>query len=147
MREARKHPRIPFRFAINLFGAAARQPEPCVSSNISRGGLFANGVVRFRDGEPVRLVIGADQSERLHLDARVARTDGAGLACEFVGNSPASLEVLDALLSPTWDGENLLDGVMRFAPWYHDEGLAGWMRLTSLVSDWRRLTQRPLSSP
>ena len=147
MREARAHPRIPFRFAVDLIGADARQPEPCVSSDISLSGLCARGVVRFRPGESVRVVIGADQSERLHLDARVTRSDGRGTACEVVGNSPASLEVLEALLSPTWDGENLLDGVMRFAPWYHGEGLAGWMRLTSLVSDWRRLTQRPTTLP
>jgi hypothetical protein len=145
MREARQHPRIPFRFAVELFGAADRQPEHCISSNISLGGMFADGMASFFKGEPVRVVLGADRSERLHLDARVARTNASGLACEFVGNSPASMEVLEALLTPTWDGENLLDGVMRFAPWQQDQELAGWMRLTSLVSDWQRLRQRPAS--
>jgi hypothetical protein len=145
MREARQHPRIPFRFAVELFGAADRQPEHCISSNISRGGMFVDGTVRLHEEEPLRVVLGADRSEQLHLDAWVVRTNASGLACEFVGNSPATMEVLEALLAPTWDGENLLDGVMRFAPWHQDQELAGWMRLTSLVSDWQRLRQRPAS--
>ena len=139
MDESRYHPRTAFRFALNLFRSNDRQSVTCVSHDICRGGLFAAGVHGFRENEPVRVVIGPDRADALHLNARVVRTENHGLACEFVDNSPASLEVLDALLTPTWDGENLLDGVMRFAPWGRHDDLAGWMRLTSLVSDWQRL--------
>jgi hypothetical protein len=67
---------------------------------------------------------------------------GSGAALEFVDNSPATLEVLEALLQPKWDGGSLLDGVLTIAPWFRQNDLAGWMRLTSIVSDWQRLTRR-----
>ena len=46
------------------------------------------------------------------------------------------MEVLPALLSPDWEGGYLL------VSWYGHDNLAGWMRLTSIVSDWQRLTHR-----
>ena len=143
MQDSRRYPRLAFRSVLHLFRPTDRHPYECVSHDIGFGGLCAQGACGYRVGEPLSVVIGADQADGLHLDARVVRSDSRGIACEFVGNSPASLEVLEALLMPTWDGERLLDGVVRFAPWGHHDDLAGWMRLTSLVSDWQRLNRRP----
>lgn len=140
MPEARNHHRVNFRLPVNLFKQSATESQVCLSRDIGYGGLYAEGAQAFEQGESLRLVIAPDSGDALHLDGRVVRRSSSGIGCEFVGNSPASMEVLQALLSPTWDGENLLDGVVSFAPWYRDNDLAGWMRLTSLVSDWQRLT-------
>ena len=142
MLEARSHHRVNFRLPVSLFKQSAAEAQACFSHDIAYGGLFAEGARAFALGEPVHVVIAPDTGDPLHLDGRVARRCSNGVGCQFVGNSPASMEVLEALLSPTWDGENLLDGVVRFAPWYRESDLAGWMRLTSMVSDWQRLTRR-----
>lgn len=145
MQEARNNQRVAFRLPVNLFKPSDTRAQACYSRDIGYGGIFAVGAGSCAEGEPLRIAIGPGNSDALHLDGRVVRTCSNGAGCEFVGNSPANMEVLQALLSPTWDGESLLEGVVKFAPWYRDNNLAGWMRLTSMVSDWQRLTRR--SSP
>lgn len=142
MLESRPHQRLPFRLALNLFTDSERHPQQCVSRDIGYDGLFAMGARNLKPNDSVRLSVEVGHGESLHLDGRVSQVAVDGVECEFAGNSPATLEVLDALLSPKWDGRNLLEGVMTFAPWYHDTNLASWMRLTSLVTDWQRLRQR-----
>lgn len=141
MQEARNHQRIAFRMAVDLFRPQDANPQRCHTRDIAYGGLFAVGARDMAPGQTVRLAVGSDNGGGLHLDGRVVRVGGNGAGFQFVGNSPASLEVLRTMLTPNWDGENLLEGVVRMAPWYRESNLAGWMRLTSLVSDWHRLTQ------
>jgi hypothetical protein len=141
MQEARNNPRVAFRLPLDLYRGTETAPQRCQSNNICLGGIFANGARTLRENTDVRVVIDPDSHTGLHLDAQVRRVSASGVACQFVSNSAATLEVLAALLTPTWDGENLLDGVTRFAPWNQADDLAGWLRLTSMVSDWNRLTR------
>ncbi|MCB1802967.1 MAG: PilZ domain-containing protein [Gammaproteobacteria bacterium] len=141
MQEARNHQRITYRLGVDLFREADNQPQHCETRDIGFGGLYAIGANGLAADQEVRLAIGREKGGGLHLDAHVVRIGHDGAAFEFSGNSPASLEVLHTLLTPSWDGRNLLDGVVQMAPWYREDDLAGWMRLTSLVSDWHRLTQ------
>lgn len=117
--------------------------QNCWAQDIGTETLFAAGAFALREGDQVHLEINPSGRSGLHLNARVVALASDGAVCEYEGNSPASLEVLGALLSPTWDGESLLDGVLKFAPWGPREDLASWMRLTSLVSDWHRVTRKP----
>lgn len=142
MRDVRRHPRIAYRLAVDLFCNEDPGGRQCHTRDIGLGGMFAEGGDCLKRNEAVRLELGPTGRGRLHLGARVNRVSTSGAALEFVDNSPATLEVLDALLQPKWDGGNLLDGVITIAPWYRQTDLAGWMRLTSIVSDWQRLTKR-----
>ena len=144
MPEASHHPRIPFRLTVDLFRPTDTAPQHCLTRDIGFGGLYALGAQNLTPDQSVRVAIGTGGG--LHLDGRITRIGSDGAACEFVGNSPASLEVLSTLLTPNWDGENLLEGIVAMAPWYRENNLAGWMRLTSLVTDWHRLTQPPASA-
>lgn len=141
MHEARNHQRISFRLDVDLFRPSDDQPQHCQTRDIGFGGLYAIGAHDLVANQDVRLAIARDKGGGLHLDGRVARIGQSGVAFQFTGNSPATLEVLRTLLTPSWDGENLLEGIVGMAPWYREDDLAGWMRLTSLVSDWHRLTQ------
>jgi hypothetical protein len=141
MQEARKHTRVAFRLPLDLYCGADTRARRCRSRDIGLGGVFAYGVCALREDAEIRVVLDPDSHTGLHMNARVRRVSANGVACEFVDNSPPSVEVLKALLTPTWDGENLLDGVARFAPWDRADDLAGWMRLTSMVSDWGRLVR------
>lgn len=142
MSHAHDRRRLPFRLGLILFSETDQHPQHCFSRDIGYDGLFAEGTQNLKEGDALRIVIDIGNGEGLHLDGRVSHITSDGAECEFAGNSPATLEVLDALLSPKWDGKNLLDGVITFAPWYHNTNLASWMRLTSLVSDWQHLRQR-----
>lgn len=139
MQDARKHERISCRLPVNVFCDADMRRLGCRTEDIGLGGLFANGAQCLRIDQPVSVELAPNSGARLHIEGRIVRTttDGAGL--QFVDNSPATLEVLQALLTPDWDGGHVLDGVIKIAPWYGDGDLASWMRLTSIVSDWQHL--------
>lgn len=142
MQDARKHQRIRCRLPVDLFCGNESKRLSCRSQNICLGGMFAAGAECMRVDDKVHVELAPESGAQVHLEARVARTTTEGAGLQFVGNSPATIEVLEALLSPNWDGGFLLDGVIKIAPWYGDSNFAGWMRLTSIVSDWQRLNDR-----
>ncbi|MCB1774152.1 MAG: PilZ domain-containing protein [Gammaproteobacteria bacterium] len=141
MREARRHPRIGYRLAVDVFCGNETTRRQCHTQDIGLGGLFAVGGQCLQREDEVQVELGPPGPGTLHLTGRVARVNANGAGVQFVGNSAATIEVLTALIEPKWDGQNLLDGIISIAPWYRQNDLAGWMRLTSLVSDWQKLTQ------
>lgn len=141
--EARRFQRVSCRLPLEVCCGGADLHHSGRSRDISAGGLFAAGLGGLVPGSTAQVTLGPTASDRLHLTSRVSRTDSSGVALEFVDNSPASLEVLHALLDPVWDGGSLLEGIVRIAPWHEDDSLVNWMRLTSLVSDWQRLRYHP----
>ena len=141
MEDVRRTQRVKHRLAVDLYCGHDAKLRHTHTYDIGLSGMFAVGVLCVRPGDEVRVSLGHKEAGALQLGARVSRVslDGAGL--EFVGNSPMAIELLRELLTPDWDGHDLLEGVMKIAPWYRGKDLAGWMRLTSMVSDWQRLTQ------
>ena len=142
MQDARHHQRIAYHLPVDIYCGPQEERRECKTRDIGLGGFFAVGATCVRENDKVHVELGPNDGDKLHLSGRVARISHGGAGLQFVGNSPATLEVLRALLVPDWDGGNLLDGVVKIAPWYRENDLAGWMRLTSIVSDWRRLTQQ-----
>ena len=144
MHESRQHPRIPCRMAVDIFDAYGAAPRSCPTRDIALGGIFAVGICDLPIGRHVHVALAADgNGSGLHLEGEVTRLGSDGAALAFRGNSAASMEVLNTMLSPKWDGENLLEGVTSMGSWEDRTHPAGWMRLTSLVADWRRLTRDP----
>lgn len=107
---------VNFRLPVSIYCGPAGERRNCHTSDISIGGFFAIDAQRVEPGDPVHVEFGPKKGDALHLDGLAVRanTQGAGLA--FQGNSPATLEVLQALRQPDWDGGNLLDGVVKIAP-------------------------------
>jgi hypothetical protein len=141
MHEARKYPRIPFRMLVDVYDESTTQPSTYQTRDIGLDGLFALKMLGRRPGQRIHLSLGGPHRNGLHLNAEVSELTADGAAIVFVDNSAATLEMLETLLAPKWDGNNLLEGVVGMAPWDDSRNLAGWMRLTSLVSDWHRLTR------
>jgi len=140
MREARVYQRVAYRMPVDLYCGTEQKHRHCQTVDIGLGGLFAAGVLCVRPEDPVRIMLSRPDLGALQLDSRVARVTMAGAGLEFIKGAAAEFERLREFLTPNWDGENLLEGVVRIAPWYQSSGLAGWMRLTTLVSDWQNLT-------
>ena len=142
MQETRPSQRVSFRLGVDVLHCDGATPRRCLTRDICIDGLFATGVQGLAVGQVVHLTIGGDGGERIDLDARVVGLGSDGADFEFVGVGTQQHEALRRMLTPSWSGTYLLDGVVRMAPWYRENNLAGWLRLTSLVSDWHRLTQR-----
>lgn len=133
------------RIRLKLIKDGQTNTQLCWAQDVGLEHLFAAGAHALVEGEKVHLEINPGSRSGLHLNARVSSASADGAICQFEDNSAVSLEVLAALLTPTWDGDHLLDGVIKLAPWHPNEDLASWMRLTSLVSDWQRLARKPAS--
>lgn len=139
MQERRSHPRVAYHLAVDLYRDRDGQPQRFETSDISQGGLFAIGALGLMPDDAVQVSLGQKERGALQLQATVARVSHNGAGVAFDGNGRKERELLAELLTPDWDGRNLLEGVVKMGPWYHDEDLAGWMRLTSMVTDWHRL--------
>jgi hypothetical protein len=143
MVDARRHPRMALRLPVDLYRGEKPDRGQCQTRDIGMGGLFAEGCKANAVGERLRIAIGGPSGSPLHLDARVVRIVPDGVGVEFVDNSPATLEVLRALLEPAWEGFDVIRDVAGTGEWRGSGDASGWMRLTSVVSDMRRWdTQR-----
>jgi hypothetical protein len=128
---------------LKLIKKGQAQSQLCWARDVGMQGLFASGAHALVAGEKVRLEINPLSHEGLPLNARVVSASAHGAVCHFEDNSARRLEELAVLLTPTPVGDYLLDGVIKLAPWHSNDGLASWMRLTSLVSGWQRLARKP----
>jgi hypothetical protein len=139
MGDARRYARITCQLPVDISWSAEPRPHRCRTANISLGGMLAVGTASVLPDMAVEIGIGPRGIGQLYLNSRVAHVDGHGIGLAFVDNSPSELELLETLLAPVWDGTPLLDNVIRLAPWHEHDNLACWMRLTSLVAEWRKL--------
>ena len=136
----RNHTRIHHRLPIELHCEERQQLIPCHTENICAGGMLVSGASCMRKGDEVRISLKPEGCAPLTLKGRVIRQTGDHCALTFVDVSPATSRQLHKLLTPHWDGHDLLEGVITIAPWIERDDLATWMRYTSLLADWRYLT-------
>ena len=141
MGERRADARVAYRRNVDVFCVSRASSRRCQISNLSIGGMFACGVGWMPPGESLRVTLNPLDRVALVLNARVVHhgADGVGIAFEHAHAERQML--LGDMLTPKWNGDSLLDAVVSMAPWYRQTDLVGWMRLTSLVADWQRLTQ------
>lgn len=142
MQDRRKHNRIGLRVPLGVYCDNEATRHACHTRDICIGGLFAEGLPCAHSTAAARIQMVLPDETELILSARVARATPQGAGMQFHGNEDTQLRKLEALLTPDWQGSDLLEGVVSIAPWYTAADLADWMRLTTIVSNWRRLTQR-----
>lgn len=145
--ERRRHPRVRCRLPVELYCPGASSSISCKIRDLSLGGLFAVGqpAVRADAALEIRLRKGR---ERIGLRARVARVTLDGVGVEFGPLDAEQSAFLQEVMWPRWDGRDILEGVMILAADGEIRDLAEWMRLTSVVEDFRRhMTRHRLSVP
>lgn len=133
----RNHPRLSRRHPIELYCEARQQTISCHAENISAGGMLVAGAACMRTGDDLRINLQSQAASPLTLKGRVTRHNGSNCAVAFVDLAPATSRQLQELLTPHWDGHDLLEGVITIAPWIEGDDLASWMRYTSLLSEWK----------
>lgn len=143
MRDARRHERIVYRRAIDLYCRTEQERRHGHSLNISCGGLFASGSFALSEGDTVCVEWTIQLDEPFSILGKVVRNTPQGMALSFSGNDAPTIDKLGEIIRPSWNGGFLLDGVVHMAPWYHDSDLASWMRLTTIMADWHRLKYGP----
>lgn len=137
MKDAREQSRLAVCLPLDLYRGDEATRGRCHTRDIGMGGLFAAGCKASTVGERLRVAIGGPNGSALHLNAEVVRIEPDGVALAFVDNSPATLEVLRALLQPAWDDRDVLGDVVHAGRWQGANDPGGWTRLTSIVAEMR----------
>ena len=143
----RAHPRLSRRHPIEIYCEARQQKIDGYAENISAGGMLVAGAACMRKDDLLSITLHSEVVPALVLKGRVVRQDGSHCAVSFVEISPATTKQLQELLTPHWDGHDLLEGVIRISPWIEENSLAGWMRYTSLLAGWHPVRTRGDASP
>ena len=141
--EARAHPRTRLSVPVGLYCADKNRYYRRKISNISLGGLFISGASCGRSGIQLGVTVNPvnralESSDR--YPAQLIRRSVSGFALKFDPLDEQRMRVLEEVIWPKWDGEQLFEGLLIVAPHTDIVDLAGWMRLTSLLcNQYRRL--------
>jgi len=117
--------------------------------DISVGGVYVCGSPCGRTGmefdvivNPVNQVMG--QARR--FTAEVVRNSATGFALKFNYLGETERRLLEDVIWPEWDGEDMYEGLLIIAARENIVDLAGWLHLTSIVcNQYRRLCCKPHS--
>lgn len=133
--EKRRHQRTDCRFPVRI-----EHTEPltglshCFSTNIGMKGIFIKNGPKHRPGTKCTIRIHDHENELVCLPAKVTHSCNEGTGYTF--NTPPMQDCLKLrhIVSPSWDGRNLLDGVLLTSRYAKPRNLADCLSLTSLIS-------------
>ncbi len=119
---------------VELYCPATNHSQKRQACNISLNELFILGNPCPQPGAVFDIVISsARQKTPLRLSTCVARPGKDGFTLCYSCHSEQDRQALENIISPHWDGHNLLDGLLIFSAYEHVEDLAGYLRLTTLI--------------
>jgi len=141
--EARTHPRSRLSVPVGLYCADKNKYYRRKINNISVGGLFVSGTPCARNGTRLEVIVNPARRAQEASDrftAEVVRSSASGFALKFNHLDKRKIRMLDDIIWPEWDGEELFESLLIVARHEDIVDLAGWMRLTSvLCNQYRRL--------
>lgn len=119
------------------------QDLQCRTFAVGQHSLLLDGIIALSPRQAVQVTLAADSDQPLTLSCRVEATAGSHAYLYFDTLSPSQQQRLNEVLWPTWDGANLLDGLLLMAERYGATSLTEWLRLTDLLSVWHpQVTKR-----
>lgn len=130
---------VPYRSTVDVFCSSQGVHRRCRTVSIGLDGLFVIGSPALRPQADVTVTIHDPHQDDLQIRCKVTAVTLDGVRLGFDNPSPATLERLEALIGPTWNGKDLLEGVLTLANHSDIRDLAGLLRLTTIMEAWRRL--------
>jgi hypothetical protein len=106
----------------------------CRTREIGTESLFLEGGPVLRDGHSVELTFADAGGQPLQVDCVVEAHAGGNLLLRYRNLDAERRARFDKLVSPDWDGADLLDGITLMSDRYGGNSLSDTMRLTSLLS-------------
>jgi len=98
-RKGRRTPRRRFRSRIAAIRQRDRAMRALVGRNLSAGGMLLDPDRELRVGDRMALALFGKPEQRINLQARVVRSDEAGLAIAFEALTPDTTRELEALVA------------------------------------------------
>jgi len=140
--DARSHPRRALSIPVKLHCNARNCHLQGRIKDISTDGMFVVAPVRVQTGWQFDIYPNSTgQANEQHIQATVQRITGYGFALRFLTDA-ASRQLLEQLVQPSWDGNNMYEGLMIFAERENVVDFSEWLRLTSLVCNQYRRCAR-----
>lgn len=141
--EARAHPRSSLQIKTDLVCPSTQTMYARYVRNISLGGLYVSGTPCATTGSELAVImtpLGHAESDATRFPAKIARTASSGFALRFDPMSDRDSRILGDLINPSWDGKNVIEGLLIVAAREHVMSLSECLRLTSVVCNrYRRI--------
>ncbi len=106
----------------------------CYTREIGMDGLSIEGAPSLRCGQGVQLVFDDQHGRSVSVDCVVEPYAGSGLRLRYCNLQQERRERLEEIVWPSWDGANLLEGLVLMAGRFGAATLQDWLRLTSLLN-------------
>lgn len=121
-------------FLVGLYWPPNNRYEQRKACEVSLTGLFILDNPCPKTGEKIDIAIKTViQRSPLELSTYVVSSGADGFALRYAGLSGQDRQTLKKIISPSWDGNNLLEGQLIYSAYEHVTDLAGWLRLTSVI--------------
>lgn len=128
----RSYPRTEFKTAAALRCPTRNISYGGVTHDIGTGGLCISGLSRMHEPDELSVVLPL-RGREVQIPCRVAWTDKMMIGVQFVDMTPSHNVILKDLIDPSWDGDNLLEGLMLLSQYLAADSLSDWLRITSML--------------
>ncbi len=131
--DARSYPRSQLSVPVDLHCTSRNCHLQGKIQDISAGGMFVMAPARARTGWQFDICMKFPSwKEAQHINAIVRRVAANGVGLQFLLDDNAR-QMLEEILLPDWDGDNVYEGLIIFAVRDSIVDFSQWLRLTSLV--------------
>ena len=129
---------IPCRVLVDLYCPHKQIHKSARTLSIGQHSLFIVGIPCLRPNAEVIVSFGNPADTILQIPCQVGLVTMEGVVLNYQEHDPRSINLLQRIIWPTWDGHNILEGLLALA--CHDDihDLAGLLRITKIAEEWSR---------
>ncbi|AGA89611.1 hypothetical protein Thimo_0772 [Thioflavicoccus mobilis 8321] len=106
----------------------------CCTYEIGTESLFVDGGPALKSGQAVELTFEDGVGRRVAVDCVVECYTGSRLFLRYCNLHEELRARLEQIIWPSWDGSNLLDGLVLTAGRFGAATLQDWLRLTNVLA-------------
>lgn len=130
---------VPYHTTVDLFCPEQGVHHTCRTASMGLDGLWVVGSLPLRTNNAVTVSIDDPRRGALQMPCRVTGFTADGIRLDFENPSPASLDRLETIVGPKWNGDDLLEGVLALSNHSDVDDLAGLLHLTTIMEHWRKV--------
>ena len=129
---------IPCRVPVDLYCPHKQMHKSARTLSIGERSLFIVGIPCLRPNVDVIVSFGNPEDAILQIPCQVGLVTLEGVMLNYQHHDSKYSHQLQRIIWPSWDGHNMLDGLLALACRDDIHDLAGLLRITKIAEEWRR---------
>lgn len=129
---------VPCRVTVDLYCPHKQMHKTARTLSIGKDSLFIVGIPCLRPSANVVVSFGRPEEAVLQIPCQVGLVTLEGVRLNYIERDSRCIRVLQSIIWPSWDGHNMLEGLLALACRDDIHDLAGLLRITKIAEEWRR---------